>query len=75
MDSAVRERLEAAAGGPDAVEAYCAQLSEDGMPDPSDQRPTSMPDRNTAAAVPPGAGAVRGGQGEGRAPARKPARQ
>ncbi|MEU0086728.1 hypothetical protein [Streptomyces sp. NPDC006274] len=74
-DSAVRERLEAAAGGPDAVEAYCAQVSEDGMPGSSDQRPTSTPDRNTAAAVPPGAGAARGGQGEGRDPARKPARQ
>ncbi|MGW0774064.1 hypothetical protein ACWD01_10560 [Streptomyces sp. NPDC002835] len=80
LDGAVRERLEAAAGGPDAVEAYCARLLEDGPPDPgpdpAEQRPTSTPDRsNTAAAVPPGAGAARGGQGDRRAPGYKPARQ
>jgi hypothetical protein len=78
LDGAVRERLEAAAGGPDAVEAYCARLLEDGPPDPgpAEQRPTSTPDRNdTAAAVPPGAGAARGGQGDGRAPGHQPARQ
>ncbi|MGW7359124.1 hypothetical protein ACWGI0_21465 [Streptomyces sp. NPDC054802] len=78
LDSAVRERLEAAAGGPDAVEAYCARLLDEGPPDPgaAEQRPTSTPDRNnTAAAVPPGAGAARDGQGEGHAPARRPARQ
>ena len=73
LDSAVRERLEAAAGGPDAVEAYCARLSKDGSSEPAEHRPTSRPGRNTAAAVPPAAGAVRGGQGEPPAPTHKPA--
>lgn len=74
-DSAVRERLEAAAGGPDAVEAYCARLSQDGPPDTADHRPTSGPGRNTAAAVAPTAGAARGGQDERRTPAGKPTQE
>ncbi|UYQ65267.1 hypothetical protein [Streptomyces peucetius] len=75
LDSAVRERLEAAAGGPDGVEAYCAGLSQDGRSDASEHRATSDPGRNTAAAVAPTTGVARGGQDKGRVPKQKPARQ
>ncbi|MEU1890026.1 hypothetical protein [Streptomyces pristinaespiralis] len=70
MDSAVRERLEAAAGGPDAVEAYCAPLltarpaatSDGGHP----SKPGRDPDAPPADAPPADAG--KGGRDNGRFP-------
>ena len=57
MDSAVRRRLEAAAGGPDAVEAYCARLLASEPPKPS----------QTGHASKPGNGAKPASPGNGRA--------
>ncbi|GGW25883.1 hypothetical protein GCM10010381_07320 [Streptomyces xantholiticus] len=67
LDSAVRERLEAAAGGPDAVEAYCARLSVDRPSDPSANLPTSKPEKNTDAPRPT-AGVSKGGTDKGSVP-------
>ncbi|MGW7468565.1 hypothetical protein ACWGJT_28880 [Streptomyces xantholiticus] len=74
MDSAVRKRLEAAAGGPDAVEAYCARLSVGRSSDPSGNTPPSKPEKNTDVAQPT-AGAPKGGPDKGRIPDPKPTRQ
>jgi hypothetical protein len=70
MDSVVRERLEAAAGGPDAVEAYCAPLltarpaatSDGGHPSKPGRDPDAPPDD-----APPG-DPGKGGRDNGRFP-------
>lgn len=62
MDSAVRERLTAAAGGPDAVEAYCAPLLTGRPPAPPDGGHAPKPGRNPD--VPP-ADAGKGGRDKG----------
>ncbi|MFJ8078312.1 hypothetical protein ACIQ7Q_31360 [Streptomyces sp. NPDC096176] len=47
MDSAVRQRLEAAAGGTDAVEAYCARLLAGEPPKSSQTKHPSKPEKSS----------------------------
>lgn len=69
-DSAVRRRLEAAAGGPDAVEAYCARLLTGEPSKPSQTRKPSKPGKGSQPASP---GNGRAGQNTGRPVTQEPA--